>query len=55
MQVIATTAHALPEDRARCIAAGCDAYLPKPFRREDLLELVGQPQRPDTIAAAAAK
>jgi PAS domain S-box-containing protein len=36
--VIATTAHAFPEDRDRALAAGCDAFLAKPFSREQLFE-----------------
>jgi two-component system, cell cycle response regulator DivK len=35
--LIALTAHVLPGDRQRAIAAGCDDYIPKPM---DLLELV---------------
>ena len=36
MPIVAVTAHALPEDRARCAAAGMDGFLPKPLRREPL-------------------
>ncbi|MCC5870178.1 MAG: response regulator, partial [Gammaproteobacteria bacterium] len=35
--MLALTAHALPEDRARCEAAGFDAYLVKPIDRLALL------------------
>ena len=35
--MLALTAHALPEDRARCEAAGFDAYLVKPIDRRALL------------------
>ncbi len=38
--IIATTAHAFPEDRRRSLAAGCSGYIAKPFRRADLLELI---------------
>jgi len=35
--IVALTANAMAEDEVRCLEAGCDAYLSKPIRREQLL------------------
>jgi PAS domain S-box-containing protein len=37
LPIIALTAYALPEEAAKCIAAGCTAHVSKPVRREPLL------------------
>jgi CheY-like chemotaxis protein len=35
--IVALTAHVLRSDRDRCIAAGMDGYIGKPFTNDDLL------------------
>jgi CheY-like chemotaxis protein len=40
--VIVVTAHVLPVDQEECMAAGCTAYVGKPFRFADMVGLLGQ-------------
>jgi CheY-like chemotaxis protein len=63
--IVALTAHALDGDRDRCLQAGMDAYVSKPFRSSELFatieQLVGasaepsqreEPAQPDPVAGA---
>ncbi len=38
--IIAITAHALEENRAKAMEAGCDVFLTKPVRKPQLLETI---------------
>lgn len=42
LPIIAMTANALNEDRARCLSAGMSGYLPKPVTLEALADILGQ-------------
>ncbi|QDU88676.1 Signal transduction histidine-protein kinase BarA [Pirellulimonas nuda] len=53
--IVAITAHAMKGDRDRCLTAGMDDYVSKPFRPRELFEAVEKDRRlsPDGAAAAA--
>jgi CheY-like chemotaxis protein len=38
--VVALTSHSLPEERERCLAAGCDEFMTKPVDRLALLQVL---------------
>ena len=45
LPIIALTAKALPDDRERAFAAGCDDFVPKPIERERLLDAIARLRR----------
>lgn len=40
--VIAQTAYALPKEKAKCLEAGCDAYIAKPIITGKLIRLIAE-------------
>ncbi len=38
--IVALTAHAMPEERARTLAAGCDGHMTKPLNQTELIEII---------------
>ncbi len=51
--IVAMTAHAMKGDRERCLAAGADGYVAKPFRRSDLRHAMAR-SVPDALTAPPA-
>lgn len=40
--IVALTAHAMKQDRQRCLDAGCDGHIAKPIQKSELLETVAR-------------
>jgi CheY-like chemotaxis protein len=40
--IVAMTAHVLPGDADKCLAAGMDAYISKPFRNSDVQAVISR-------------
>ena len=53
LPILAMTAHAMEGDRARCLAAGMDAYIAKPIDTRELLDAIENLRQSPAIAEGA--
>ena len=51
--IVAMTAHAMTGDRERCLAAGMDAYLPKPLQPQEMMRVIEGLASPHAQSAGA--
>ena len=42
LPIIAQTAHAQPEDEEKCLNAGCDGYISKPFTLDEMTDVISK-------------
>jgi signal transduction histidine kinase/CheY-like chemotaxis protein len=42
IKIIAQTAYAMPDEREKCLASGCDGYVSKPINREELFRVINE-------------
>jgi CheY-like chemotaxis protein len=40
IKVIAQTAYAMPDEKERCLNAGCDGYISKPIKKTELFNVI---------------
>jgi signal transduction histidine kinase/CheY-like chemotaxis protein/HPt (histidine-containing phosphotransfer) domain-containing protein len=53
LPIVAVTAHAMDGDRERCIDAGMDDHLTKPFSRANLIDMVERWAKPPSLGPAS--